>query len=203
MSAPCSTHFIAVKCILRYLKGTLDFGLSFRRSTCPLTLCAYSDADWAGCPDTRRSTTGICIFLGPNLISWCAKKQQVVSHSSADAKYRSLAHACADTIWVSYLLVELQFLPSQPIALLCDNHSTIYMASNPVFYARTKHIELDSHYIRQHIISDAHRVQFVLSPDQVVDIFTKGLSTQRFKLLQSNLVSPRSPDLRGNIKPPL
>lgn len=202
MSAPRSPHFIAVKRILRYLKGTPDFGLSFRRSTSPLTLCAYSDADWAGCPDTRRSTTGICVFLGPNLISWCAKKQQAVSRSSAEAEYRSLAHACADTIWVSYLLAELQFLPSRPIALFCDNLSTTYMASNPVFHARTKHIELDYHYIRQYLISGAHRVQFVPSPDQIADIFTKGLSTQRFKLLRSNLVSPGSSDLRGSIKPP-
>jgi hypothetical protein len=201
MSAPRTLHLVAAKRILRYLKGSLEFGLLFRHSTSPLTIKAYSDADWAGCPDSRRSTTGFCVFLGSNLISWTAKKQPTVSRSSAEAEYRSLAHVCAETTWVSHMLQELHLPTSAPITLLCDNLSTTYMASNPVFHARTKHIELDYHFIRERILSRSHRVQFVPSPDQLADIFTKGLHKHRFQLLRSNLVSPRQPSLRGSVKP--
>ena len=100
MGSPTDVHFEAVKRILRYLKGTLGSGLPIHHSPVPSLLVAYSDADWAGCPDTRRSTTGYCVFLGKTLISWSAKKQRTVSRSSAEAEYRALAHACADTIWI-------------------------------------------------------------------------------------------------------
>lgn len=126
----------------------MDFGLSFHWFSSPLIVHAYFDAYWGRCPDTQRSTTGFCVFLSSNLISWSAKKKQSISHSSAEAEYRSLAHACLDIIWVSYLLNELQFASSLPITLLCDNLSTTYRTSNPIFHARTKHIELDYHYIR-------------------------------------------------------
>ena len=129
--------------------------------------------------------------MGSNLISWTAKKEPTVSRSSAEAEYRSLAHVCAETTWVSHLLHELNLPTFAPITLLCDNLSTTYMASNPVFHARTKHIELDYHFIRERILSRSHRVQFVPSPDQLADIFTNGLHKHRFQLLRSNLVSPR------------
>ncbi len=107
MSAPRTLHLVAAKRILRYLKGSLEFGLLFHHSTSPLIIKAYPDADWASFPDSRRSTTGFCVFLGSNLISWTAKKQPTVSHSSAEAEYRSLAHVCAETTWVSHMLQEL------------------------------------------------------------------------------------------------
>src|SRR5436190_17746286 len=109
MSNPRSSHLLAAKRILRYLKGTVGFGLFYRRSSPSLTIRGYSDADWAGCPDTRRSTTGFCVFLGPNLISWTDKKQPTVSLSSAKAEYRSLAYVCAESTWSIHLLKELQF----------------------------------------------------------------------------------------------
>ncbi|KAI5334307.1 hypothetical protein L3X38_024440 [Prunus dulcis] len=147
MSAPRSPHLVATKRILRYLKSTLGFGLSFHQSSSPLALRGFSDSDWSACPDTCRSTTSFCVFLGSNLISWCAKKQSIVSRSSAEAEYRSLAHVCANTIWISHLLHKLALPPSGPTLLLRDNLSTDYMASNSMFHARTKHIELDYHFI--------------------------------------------------------
>jgi hypothetical protein len=146
MHAPTTTHLTAAKRVLRYLKGTLNSGLYVCKG--PITLTAFCDADWAGNPDDRRSTTGYGVFLGPNLISWSAKKQHIVSRSSTEAEYRSLSLTTAELFWLRMLLKELQIsLPSPPV-IWCDNSSALALASNPVFHARTKHIEVDVHFIR-------------------------------------------------------
>lgn len=188
VSSPHMDHMLAVKRILRYLKGSLDLGLFFRPSVGTLSLHTYSDADWAGCPDTRRSTAGYCVFLGPNLISWTAKKQQTVSRSSAESEYRALAHVCAETVWIAHLFSDIRLPLHRHIALYCDNLSTTYMASNPVFHARTKHIKLDYHFIHERVVSGSHIVRFVPSVDQTADIFTKGLHKLWFQHLRSKLV---------------
>lgn len=126
LHAPTADHFLAVKRILRYVKGTLHFGLTFRPSTVPSTLVAYSDADWAGCPDTRRSTSGYSIYLGNNLVSWSAKKQPTVSRSSCESEYRALATTAAELLWVTHLLHDLKVPISQQPLLLCDNKSAIF-----------------------------------------------------------------------------
>ncbi|CAL9003960.1 unnamed protein product [Prunus brigantina] len=165
MSAPRSPHLDATNCILCYLKSTIWFGISFRQSPSPLALCGFSDFDWAGYPDTCRLTIGFCVFLGSNLISWCAKKQTIVSRFSTEAEYSYVAHFCASTTWISHLLHELELPPSGLTMLLCDNLSTTYMASNPMFHALTKYIELDYHFIMDRSIFDSHQVQFVSSFD--------------------------------------
>ena len=131
MHDPRLPHYNHVKRVLRYLKGTLDHGLHINKST-PHSLTAYSDADWAGCPDTRRSTSRFCVFLGNNLISWSSKRQVTVSRSSAEAEYRVVAHAVADTIWVRQLLSELHRPIEQATIVYCDNISAVYMSRNPV-----------------------------------------------------------------------
>ncbi|CAL2259563.1 unnamed protein product [Prunus armeniaca] len=202
MGYPTDLHMEAVKRILQYLKGTLGHGLPFHPSPHSTILVAYSDADWVGCPDTRRSTTGYCVFLRSNLISWSAKKQRTVSRSSAEAEYRALAYACADTIWIQGLLCELQFPLHQPVLLNCDNLSATYMAANPVFHARTKHVALDYHFVRERVASGNHKVSFIPSAAQLADVFTKGLPTNRFARLVSKLVSPPPPSLWGSVRDP-
>ncbi|XP_042939363.1 uncharacterized mitochondrial protein AtMg00810-like [Carya illinoinensis] len=134
MHSPTEANYKMVKCILRYLKGTVDLGLHFS-SHSTLDLYAFSDADWAGCPTTRRSTTGYCVFFGSNCISWSAKKQHTVSRSSSEAEYRAMAHTTAELTWISFLLRDLGIhLTSMPL-LLCDNISALYMTVNPVFHA--------------------------------------------------------------------
>ena len=109
MHDPRANHLLLVKRVLRYIRGTTDYGLTlFRRSSSKLT--AYSDADWAGCPGTRLSTSGYCVFVGANLVSWSAKRQHTVSRSSAEAEYRAVANVVAETCWLRQLLQELQFL---------------------------------------------------------------------------------------------
>ncbi|KAK1692653.1 hypothetical protein QYE76_009350 [Lolium multiflorum] len=148
MHAPRDPHWAAVKRILRYIRGTMDFGLSLHASTAT-DIVAYSDADWAGCPDTRRSTSGYCVYFGPSLISWSSKRQPTVSRSSAEAEYRAVANAVAEVSWLRQLLVELSCPVAKATVVYCDNVSAVYLSANPVHHRRTKHIELDIHFVRE------------------------------------------------------
>jgi hypothetical protein len=107
MHAPRAPHFQLIKRVPRYLRGTSHYGLQLYRSSSP-DLIAYSDADWAGCPDTRKSTSGFCMFLGQNLVSWSSKRQPTVSRSSAEAEYRAVANCIAESCWMRQLLIELR-----------------------------------------------------------------------------------------------
>ena len=191
MHDPWVPHYNHVKRILRYLKGTLNHGLHLNNSS-PNSLTAYSDADWAGCPDTRRSTSGFCVFLGNNLISWSSKRQVTVSRSSAEAEYRAVAHAVADTIWIRQLLSELHRPIEQATIVYCDNISAVYMTSNPVQHRRTKHIEIDIHFVREKVALGQVRVLHVPSTAQFADIFTKALPTKPFQdiCFSLNVVEP-------------
>jgi len=198
MHNPTMSHWSAVKRILRYLKGSLQSGIHIRASS-DLTLHAYSDSDWAGCPDDRKSTTGYLVFLGPNLISWSSKKQPTVSRSSTEAEYRSLAMASAELVWLQRLLHELKH-PCSSTVLWCDNLGATFLASNPAFHARTKHIELDYHFVREKVADGSLRVQFICSQDQLADALTKPLSSFRFHQLKDKLtVTSVSSCLRGRI----
>lgn len=157
-----------------------------------MDIVGYSDADWGSSIDDRRSTTGFCIFLGKNLVSWSAKKQLTVSRSSTEAEYRSAAAVIAEITWLQSLLSELSISSSTCPTLWCDNLSTIALASNPVFYNRSKHIELDLHFIREKVLSKNLMVGHVPSLDQLADILTKPLPQPRFLSLRGKLM-PDSP----------
>jgi hypothetical protein len=178
MSTPTTTHLAAAKRVLRYIKGTFNHGIEFTPG--PLSLSAYIDADWAGDPDDRRSTSGFLVYLGHNAITWSAKKQATVSRSFTESEYRALAIASAELCWVRCLLKDLGIFLTNPPTLWCDNVSALAIASNPVFHARTKHIEVDFHFVRECVLCKDLVVKFVSTVDQLVDIFTKSLSTHRF-----------------------
>lgn len=133
MHAPRTTHMHCVKRTFRYLQGTLTYGLTLRALSPTFMVIAYSDADWAGCPDSRRSTSGFAMFLGSNLISWRAKKQPTVSKSSTEVEYRAIAYTVAETCWIRHILCELGIFLHEPIHVLCDNINSTYMTRNPVF----------------------------------------------------------------------
>ncbi|GJS33989.1 ribonuclease H-like domain-containing protein [Tanacetum coccineum] len=180
MHDPREPHFSALKRILRYVLGTLDYGLQlFSSSTTDLV--AYYDADWAGCPTTRRSNSGYCVFLGNNLLSWSSKRQPTLSRFSAEAEYRGVANVVAETCWLRNLLCELHTPLSSATLVYCDNVSAVYLSCNPVQHQRTKHIEIDIHFVRDLVAADQVRVLHVLSRYQFADIFTKGLPSALFE----------------------
>ncbi|GKB94302.1 ribonuclease H-like domain-containing protein [Tanacetum coccineum] len=186
MHDPQEPHFSALKRILRYVRGTLDYGLQlFSSSTTELV--AYLDADWAGCPTTRRSTSGYCVFLGNNLLSWSSKRQPTLSRSSAEAEYRGVANAVAETCWLSNLLRELHTPLSSATLVYCDNVSVICLSCNLVQHQRTKHIEIDIHFVLDLVAASQVRVLHVPSRYQFANIFTKGLSSALFEEFRSSL----------------
>lgn len=154
MASPLDSHWHAVKRILRYLSGISHYGLLLQLAPFDgkLSLRACSDSDWVSDPDDRRSTSGSCIFVGPNLVSWSSKKQPLVARSSTEAEYRSMAHTTSELLWLQSLLNVLQ-IPFHTLALLCDNLSVVMLAHNPIFPARTKHMELDIHFVREKVVA--------------------------------------------------
>ena len=186
MHDPREPHLAALKRILRYISGTLHLGLLIRPSS-HTELIVYSDADWAGCPDTRRSTSGYAVFLGDSLVSWSSKRQNTVSRSSAEAEYRAVANAVAEASWLRQLLSELHTPLRKTTLVYCDNISTVYMSSNPIQHQRTKHVEIDLHFVREHVALGDVRVLHVPTTSQFADIFTKELPTLVFTEFRSSL----------------
>jgi hypothetical protein len=186
LSAPTTIHFNAAIRVLHYLKSCPGSGLFFPRDS-SLRLIGFSDADWAGCKDTRRSISGQCFFIGKSLVSWRTKKQLTVSRSSSEAEYRALAAATCELQWLLYLFADLQLTCSQLPVLYCDNRSAIHIAANPVFHERTKHLEIDCHIVREKLHAGILKLLPVPSQHQLADFFTKALLPQPFTLLLSKL----------------
>ncbi|XP_021750246.1 uncharacterized protein LOC110715933 [Chenopodium quinoa] len=174
MHAPRVEHMNALKRILRHIQGTTDFGLHLYKSSVS-SILSYTDADWGGCPDTRRSTSGYCVLLGDNLISWSSKRQSTLSKSSAEVEYKGVANVISESCWVRNLLLELRCPISKATLVYCDNVSAIYILSNPVQHQRTKYIEMDIHFVCEKVQWGEVRVLHVPSRYQIADIFTKGL----------------------------
>lgn len=181
----------AVKRLIQYLKGTSKLGLSITPSPSTSIVC-YTYVDWASCPDDRRSTSGFCAFFGSNLVSWNSSKQKVVSRSSAESEYRGMSNAAAEISWLQSLLRELGVVAAPPL-LLCDNINATFLAENPVMHQRTKHIEVDHHFIREKVARKQLVVRFVPSEDQLADIMTKGLPSPRFINLRTKLTVVSQP----------
>ncbi|XP_057749111.1 retrovirus-related Pol polyprotein from transposon RE1 isoform X1 [Arachis stenosperma] len=186
MHSPGQEHMDAVFRILRYLKGSPGKGLLYKKHG-HLQVEAYTDADWAGNVMDRRSTSGYCTFVGGNLVSWRSKKQSVVARSSAEAEFRAVAHGICEALWVEKILQELKVSISPPMRLYCDNKSAISISHNPVLHDRTKHVEVDKHFIREKIERGQICISYVPTTEQLADVLTKGLPKKTFDSIISKL----------------
>jgi hypothetical protein len=193
-------HLGAINRILRYLKFTPGKGI-WMKNNGNNNLCGYSDADWAGSFD-KKSTTGFCTFVGGNLVTWKSKKQNVIARSSAEAEYRAMASTASELTWIKQLLADLGVEVTLPIKMFCDNQAARHIAANPMFHERTKHIEVDCHFIREKVQSKEIETPFVKSEDQLADIFTKGLSIKACEIFLSKLglIDLYNPSLRGSVE---
>jgi hypothetical protein len=143
---PRRVHLVVAKHVMRYLKGTIDCGLSYDGDH-DFRLSGYTDADWAGSVSDRKSTSGCCFSLGSAMISWQSRKQSSIALSTAEAEYIDACSASCEAIWLRKLLTGLFDLEMRATLILCDNHSCIKMTENPVFHDRSKHIEIRYHFI--------------------------------------------------------
>jgi hypothetical protein len=166
LHSPTSAHWCTVKRILHFLKHTIDSAFLIRPSSSTL-VSAFSDANW------------FAVFLGPNLISWCAKKKKTISKSSTEAEYKAMADATAEVMWVQTVLRELGVPCPRSTRLWCDNMEAKYLASNLIFHGRMKHMEVDYHFIGDRVMCKLLEVRFISTEDQVADGFTKPLPQRR------------------------
>ncbi|KAK8926585.1 hypothetical protein KSP39_PZI019006 [Platanthera zijinensis] len=186
MAEPRKSHLVAAKNILKYVKATSDMGLLYRRDA-SFSLLGYTDADYGGDSDDRRSTSGYVFTCGSAGISWCSKKQDSVSVSTTEAEYKASALAAREAIWLRRLVDDVHEEVQGPTLLRGDNESALKLVNNPVCHARTKHIEIDHHFIREKVLEGSLVVGHVRSEDNLADIFTKSLSKGPFQRLRGLL----------------
>ncbi|GJU61579.1 hypothetical protein Tco_1243414 [Tanacetum coccineum] len=192
-SKPTEKHLNAVKWIFRYLKRTINIGLWYSKDTA-MYLTTYSEADHAGCQDTKRSTLGSAQFLGDKLVSWSSKKQKSTATLCTEAEYIALSGCCAQILWMRSQLTDYGFTFNK-IPLYCDNKSAIALCCNNVQHSRAKHIDVRYHFIKEKVENGIVELYFVRTEYQLADNFTKPLPRERFNLLIEKLgMRSMSPD---------
>ena len=183
---------MAEKRIMRYLKGTYDFGLYYKRSE-KFELNAYTDADWGGNIDDRKSTSGGVLFLGKRLVTWTSKKQTCTSQSIAKAEYVATTINYTNIVWLKHLLKGMKEEITKPVILYCDNTSAINISKNPIMHTKTKHIVIKYHYVRELVEDKQVNMEYIHSKEHIADIFTKALPKDAYEYLRGKLgVEPLS-----------
>ena len=184
---PTEEHWVAVKRIMRYLRGTGDMDLLYDGNEETTTCVGYSDANWAGDLDDRKSTSGYVFQISNAAICWRSKKQSCVALSTAEAEYMALASATQEAIWLQQLLTDLKSKPNGSMLIFEDNQAAICMAKNAQYHGRAKHIDIKYHFIREHIAKATVKLEYCPSEEMIADIFTKGLSAALFTKLRKML----------------
>jgi hypothetical protein len=176
-SNPGKAHWQAVKRVMRYLQGTKELCLTYSSS---IDVLGYTDADWGGDQDNRRSTSGYLFKIGDGAISWSSKKQRTVALSSTEAEYMAATQATKEAVWLCLLLDEIGYTQNKiPTTIMADNQSCIALAKNPTFHARTKHIDIQHHYIRERLEDGDIELVYCNTNDMVADVLTKALSRDK------------------------
>ena len=177
-SAPSEKHFIAIKRVLRYLKGTINYGIMYSQSN--YKLVGYSDADFAADVDTRKSVSGYVFLLGNGAVSWSSRKQSMVVLSSTESEYVSLCSACREAVWLGRVVSELSGSSDKSVTIYEDNKSAMCIASNNITSSRSKHIDIKLHYVRELIENKAVNLEYCPSELNIADVFTKPLDRSKF-----------------------
>lgn len=186
MEAPTELHHQAVKKILRYLKGTINYGMFYKKSE-GKELVSFSDSDYAGDLDDRKSTSGYVFLLSGAAVSWSSRKQPVVTLSTTEAEFIAAASCACQGIWLRRILEEVNYTQQGPIMLFCDNSSTIKLSKNPVLHGRSKHIDVRFHFLRDLTKEGAVKLCYCRSDEQIADILTKPLKANSFMKLRALL----------------
>ena len=173
MSKPSEDHWMGVKRVLRYLKGTLNYGLKFSVHGEQTELNGYTDADWAGNVDTRRSTSGYVFQFGNGTISWSSRKQPTVAKFSTEAEYVALNSATQEAIWLRRLTKDFGKQTDAPTTIYEDNQEATELAKNAKYHSRTKYIDICHHFVRERVVSNEIRVIYCCTEEMVADIMTK------------------------------
>lgn len=188
MSHPSIDHWQGIKRIMRYIKGTLDYGIEFNASeNDAIKLIGYSDADWAGDVVSRKSTSGFVFKLAGGAVSWQSKRQATIALSSTEAEYLALSSAVQEAVWLRQLLSDLGFQQESPTTINEDNQGVIALSKHPTSHSRTKHIDIRYHYIRQEINEKRIKVVYCSTDKMIADILTKGLGKQKFETFRDLL----------------
>ena len=189
MGNPKKLHMVAAKRILRYLAGTSDYGVLFPSCSQNLKveLIGYSDSDYSGDLDERKSTSGYVFQVDGAPISWCSKKQPVVALSSCEAEYIAGSYAACQAVWLEELLKELQIGVQKPLKMMVDNVSAINLAKNPISHGRSKHIDVRYHFLREQVNKGVLEMVYCPTEVQLADAFTKALKTDRFEMLRQKI----------------
>ncbi|CAA7037260.1 unnamed protein product [Microthlaspi erraticum] len=186
MQSPRTDHWKAALRAVRYLKGTPGQGILLK-SDSDFQIHGWYDSDWEGCPLTRKSVSGWFVTLGSSPVSWKTKKQEVVSHFSAEAEYRCMSKTLRELQWLRRILEDLGVAHDTPMDMYCDNQAALYIAANPVFHERTKHIERECHSVSDAVLNKTIVTNKVKTTEQLADIFTKGLGRWEFESIMSKL----------------
>jgi hypothetical protein len=190
---PGMKHWLATQHLMKYLKGTTEYGLEFSNkgmnTNNNLEITTYSDADWGGDLDERKSTTGYIVLVNGNVVSWASKKQATVALSSAEAEYMAVTGAGTETQWIIDFLTELElYKHTKPVTLFTDSQSALAIANNDVNHGRTKHIDIKHHWIRDAVKNKVIELKYVNTTDQIADIHTKALTRVLFERLRNKVV---------------
>ena len=186
MHSPTKQHLGAAKRILHYIAGTKNFGIWYTNVP-DFKLTGFTDSDWAGCLDTRKSTSGNMFSLGSGAVTWSSKKQETLALSSSEAEYAAVTSAARQALWLRKLLVDFNCEQKGATKIFCDNRSAIAMAKNPAFHGRTKHIDVQHHFIRHLVTDNIIELKFCGTSEQTADIFTKYLPLAKHEFFLTQL----------------
>ena len=191
MHCASETHLVAARRILRYVKGTVDYGVKYE-SCQNFKLCGFSDSDWAGSIDDMKSTSGYCFSIGSGVFSWCTKKQETVAQSPAEAEFIAATAAVNQVLWLKKILCDLHLQQNHKIEVFIDNQAAIAISNDPVCHGKTKHFNIKLYFLREMQQNGEVTLVYCKSEDQLADMFTKPLPVSKFEFLRQKVGVCRS-----------